>query len=71
MIITTMSYKWRKIQNVGLAVEYKQNTSLRKWFRHLFSLTFLSPGQVSDCFVEDLMPDKPEDVRINQFADYL
>uniref|UniRef100_A0A6P7F583 Uncharacterized protein LOC114326048 n=1 Tax=Diabrotica virgifera virgifera TaxID=50390 RepID=A0A6P7F583_DIAVI len=52
---------WRKVQNVGLSSEYKnENSEIGKWLKHIFGLMYLTPSQVGDCFVEDFMPEKPD-----------
>jgi hypothetical protein len=39
--------RWKKIQQVGLAKEYKEKDSLTgKWIRHIFGLIFLKPEEV-------------------------
>ncbi|XP_050508996.1 uncharacterized protein LOC126886185 [Diabrotica virgifera virgifera] len=54
--------KWRKVQNVGLSSEYKNgNSEIGKWLKHIFGLMYLPPSQVGDGFVEDFMPEKPDD----------
>jgi hypothetical protein len=48
--------RWRKIQQVGLAKEYKEKDSLTgKWIRHIFGLIFLKLEQVGDTFVFDFI----------------
>jgi hypothetical protein len=65
-------YRWRKIQQLGLASEYKnEHSPIGTWLKHLFGLTFLPPAEVGDCFAEDFMCEKPENSKIDQFADYL
>jgi hypothetical protein len=65
-------YRWRKIQQLGLASEYKNEQSpIGTWLKHLFGLTFLPPAEVGDCFAEDFMCEKPENSKLDQFADYL
>lgn len=39
--------------------------------RHIFGLTFLHPNDVGSVFVEDFVADKPNDVRVTEFVDYL
>lgn len=58
---------------MGLSSEYKnQNSEVGRWLNHLFGLTFLSPEEVGECFVEDFMSDKPDgNEKLNQFVDYL
>jgi hypothetical protein len=63
---------WRKIQNLGLAKEYKNYGSvISKWLTHFFGLAFLEPSDVGHVFAEDLVPDMPNDKRIEQLSDYV
>nr|CAI5841261.1 unnamed protein product [Callosobruchus analis] len=63
---------WRKIQQLGLASEYKnQQSPIGNWLNHLFGLTFLPPAEVGECFAQDFMSDKPQDSKVDQFTDYL
>lgn len=62
---------YRKIQSVGLSSEYKRNTEIGKWLKHTFGLTYLSPNEVEDCFVFDLMAYKPKSDLLDKYADYL
>lgn len=63
---------WRKIQSLGLSLEYKDNDSeIGKWLKSFFGLHFLEPADVEECFVEDLMTIAPQDERCVKFADYL
>jgi hypothetical protein len=65
-------YRWRKIQQLGLASEYKNEQSpIGTWLKHLFGLIFLPPAEVGDYFAEDFMCEKPENSKLDQFADYL
>jgi N-acetylneuraminic acid mutarotase len=38
---------------------------------NFFGLPFLKPGEIEDCFVEDLFSEAPQDSRCEQFADYV
>ena len=63
---------WRKIQNLGLGSEYKDNTSdIGQWLKLSFGLHFIDPNEVEDCFVEEVMTNAPQDDRCTRFADYL
>jgi hypothetical protein len=60
--------RWRKIQQVGLAKEYKEKDSLTgKWIRHIFGLIFLKPEELGDTFVFDFICDQPDDPRVLEF----
>jgi hypothetical protein len=57
---------------LGLSKHYKdQQSTVGKWLRNLFGLTFLNPEEVGDCLVEDLISEQPRDLKINQLLDYL
>lgn len=61
---------WRKIQQLGLSQEYKNETSeAGKWLHWVFGLSMLDAGQVEDAFVEDLMSIQPPNVE--EFSNYL
>lgn len=70
---TFQPFRWRKIQNLGLSSEYKNvDSEIGRWLKHFFGLTFLSPEEVGDSFIEDFMSDKPTgDERVDRFVDYL
>ncbi|KAE9534548.1 hypothetical protein AGLY_008638 [Aphis glycines] len=62
----------RSIQQNGLSNEHKdKNSDIRRWLVQCYSLSFLSPGSVSEYFVNYLMKSKPDDERLTRFADYL
>ncbi|KAL4126446.1 hypothetical protein QTP88_010668 [Uroleucon formosanum] len=62
----------RSIQQNGLSNDYKdKNSDIRRWLVHCYGLPFLSPGSVSEYFVNYLMKSKPDDERVTRFADYL
>nr|CAI5849249.1 unnamed protein product [Callosobruchus analis] len=68
----SISKGWRKVQQLGLASEYKnQQSPIGNWLNHLFGLTFLPPAEVGECFAQDFMSDKPQDSKVDQFTDYL
>lgn len=63
---------WRKIQNLGLSNEYKDNNSdIGQWLKFSYGLHFIDPADVEDCFVDELMAGAPQDDRCTRFADYL
>ena len=63
---------WRKIQDLGLSTEYKEKTcEIGKWLSSFFGLPYLSPDQIEDCFVDDIMTESPTDSRCIKFADYV
>ncbi|CAC5387124.1 unnamed protein product [Mytilus coruscus] len=57
---------WRRIQTIGLSTEYKERSSeVGKWPNQLFGLAFLSPEEIEDCFVEDIMAVTPQNEKCN------
>ncbi|XP_025198937.1 uncharacterized protein LOC112597199 [Melanaphis sacchari] len=63
---------YRKIQELGLSNVYQNNkTEESKWLNHTFGLPFISPNEVSNCFIEDFMSSIPNDIRFQKYADYL
>ena len=63
---------FRKIQSLGLSSQYNAKESeVSKWLSYFFGLPFLRPGEVSDCFTDDLFAITPNDERCDQFADYV
>ena len=68
-----LAQSWfKKIQEYGLIAEYKnENSEVGRWLRMTFGLTFLSPHDVSECFVFDLLAIAPIDEKIQKYSDYL
>ena len=64
---------WRKIQNLGLANEYKDsaNSEIGKGLTAFFGLAFLPYSDVENSFVEDFMSVAPEHQKCSACADYL
>jgi hypothetical protein len=62
---------FRNIQQCDLATEYKKNSDIVKWTKYTFGLLHLDPEEVSDCFVEDLIPECSIDNRVVKYCDYL
>lgn len=62
---------WRKIQELGLSTDYKDNTDIGKWLHYTFGLLFLEPHEVGESYVDDLAPIQPEDSKVRKLADYL
>jgi len=47
---------WRKIQELGLFAEYKdQSSEISTFLKHVFGFPFLSPDEVENAFVFDLI----------------
>ena len=68
-----LTQSWfRKIQNLGLACEYKSKESeVGCWLRWSFGLLYLDPAEVEECFVEDLYSTIPQNAKVVEYADYL
>lgn len=63
---------WRKIQNLGLSSEYKNEESdVGKWLKSTFGLQYLDASEVGDCLAIDLAENQPIDPRVTQYVDYL
>lgn len=63
---------WRKIQEVGLAKDYRNKESdIAKWLGWTFGLPFLNPDEIGDCFVDDFMSVQPNTEKVRKYADYL
>ena len=63
---------WRRIQTLGLSTEYKEKScEAGKWLSQFFGLAFLSPVEIEDCFVEDIMAETPQNDKCIKFADYI
>lgn len=63
---------WKKIQTLGLSRQYKNSKSEKgKFLKLFFGLPFLHPGEVDDCFTDDLMSLKPKGEKIQSFMDYI
>jgi hypothetical protein len=61
-----------QVQNLGLVSEYKNDFSeIGNWIKYTFGLLFLNPGDVKECFVEDLMSIYPDDDKLKSYCDYL
>lgn len=63
----------RKIQNLGLANEYKDsaNSEIGKWLTVFFGFAFLPYSDVENSFVEDFMSVAPKHQKCFTCADYL
>lgn len=64
---------YRKIQELGLSVEYRDDTSeVGKWLHYIFGLVFIDPNEVGNVYVFTLaaiMP--PQNKKLETFASYL
>lgn len=63
---------FKKIQQLGLVVEYKDKDSvIGKFLKLIFGIHFLNPDQVGDFFVNAIFGEMPDDERLKRFCDYL
>jgi hypothetical protein len=61
-----------KIQCLGINTNYKkQNSDESNFLKLFFGLSFLSPKDVYDCFIEDILPKFPLNENIKLFVDYI
>ncbi|XP_046546596.1 uncharacterized protein LOC124256665 [Haliotis rubra] len=61
---------WRKVQDLGLAVQYQGDPDVRLWVRRASSLALLPEGDVQDAWV-DAMDTTPEVDNAQRFNDYI
>jgi len=62
---------WRKIQALGLANDYKQDTDVGKWLKIFYGLMFLEPSHVECCY-QEIKSMKPRSGRaVNEFLRYM
>jgi len=68
-----LTQSWfRQVQSLGLVSEYKNDFSeIGNFIKYTFGLFFLNPGDVEDCFVEDLMEICPDDHKLKSYCNYL
>lgn len=68
-----LTQSWfRQVQSLGLVGEYKNDLSeIGNFIKYTFGLLFLNPGDVEDCFVDDLMAICPDDDKLKSYCDYL
>jgi len=63
---------WKKIQSLVLTNVYRDQKSEHSTFlRVFFGLPFLSPNDVDQCFVEDIMAIQPTGDKIQALLDYV
>ena len=60
---------WRKIQNLGLAVDYKDSDVVRAWFRKVLALPFVPEQQVAEAFAS-ICRSAPDVSRVSEFICY-
>ncbi|XP_067653191.1 ankyrin-1-like [Haliotis asinina] len=61
---------WRKTQDLGLAVLYKDNPDVQRWIRRAAGLPLLPVGDVQDTWL-DAMNDTPAVPRADDMHDYI
>lgn len=62
---------YRKIQQLGLAPTYKEDTPSGRWLKNFFGLMFLGEEEVGDFFAFHMMPECPDGPGFESFADYV
>jgi len=63
---------WRKIQQLGLSKEFKNKDSeIGQTLKLFFGLSLLSPEEINNCYINDLMSLKPINERLDEFFDYI
>lgn len=64
---------FRKVQNLGLVNEFRnRDSSIGKWLKYCFGLTYLNPQEVGEFFALELWEEKPRFCdATDKFADYL
>lgn len=60
---------WRKVQEVGLSTEYRENEEIRLHIRMCAALAFLKPEEVQDGWME-VHSQAPESPKLSLFFDY-
>lgn len=60
---------WRKVQDVGLSVEYKTDSDIRNHIRKCASLAFIDLAEQDDAWLT-IMEDCPSNNKIVKFNDY-
>jgi len=61
---------WRKIQDIGLAVPYKEDDAVKTWVRRAAGLPLIPPEDVQDVWVE-AMEETPAIHDAQRFNDYM
>jgi hypothetical protein len=63
---------WRKIQSLGLIMQYgKKDSEVIHFLKEIFGLSLLPPVEVCDCFALEFLSNLPPDKQVEQFCDYL
>ncbi|XP_071093722.1 uncharacterized protein [Haliotis cracherodii] len=61
---------WRKTQELGLAVGYRDNPLVEQWIRQAFALPLLPLQQVQDAWI-DSMNQSPDVPNADEYNDYI
>ncbi|XP_046544041.1 uncharacterized protein LOC124254199 [Haliotis rubra] len=61
---------WRKVQDLGLAVAYREDLEISRWVRREAGLPLLPQNSIQDTWV-DAMDDAPDVPRAATFNDYM
>src|SRR5262245_25155309 len=63
---------WRKIQDLGLTVQFQDKRSpISKWLHYFLGLPLLPPNLFESTFCDYLMPDCPGEEQLMRFSDYV
>ncbi|KAK7603327.1 hypothetical protein V9T40_003326 [Parthenolecanium corni] len=62
---------WRRIQKVGLATDYMNDTEVGKWLKLFFGLLFLKLTDVEPCYHEILAKQPENSKPIESFSKYI
>jgi len=63
---------WRKIQSFQLSRQYgKKDSEVNQFLKKIFGLLLLPPAEVSDCLALDFIANLLNDMRVEEFCDYL
>ncbi|XP_048258319.1 uncharacterized protein LOC125383665 [Haliotis rufescens] len=61
---------WRKVQDLGLAVAYREDPEVCKWIRRAAGLPLLPQNKIQDTWI-DVMDNTPDVLRAVAFNDYI
>lgn len=62
---------WRKIQALGLSIEYKLNSKISYWLKIFFGLSFLKLEDVENYFTDDIESFLLWNKKEEAFTDYI
>lgn len=61
---------WRKVQDLGIAVRYREEPLVQQWIRRAAGLALLPLNKVQDAWLET-MEETPDVARAEEFNDYM